>query len=342
MLINQISCLIFFIYWVMAHTYLVLTPALLFSSDKLVLKMKKLVQTFSTDLLIRPFKTTFYLAQSKQNIIKTINENPNLIDVLFCNHISTLDFLFVLAYLQHFKIDSYNFVLRNQIIYYPCIGFVMYADSDIKINRNWELDKSIINTQLDNIKLTKTKQIILIFPEGTRLTSEKIVEAQKFSKENNLPIFNNLQVPKTKGLWTIVSHLKKTNRLGKIWDITLVMPQYIRKSAYMRDLLGKPFGPVYGIIRHVELPNNMYDLDIFRKWLLEIWQEKDNFIETYDNFKYDKLDLSKTNNSHVIEILFMCFIMSILLFKKYGRIYLIFMVVIAYILILTNYKKVDL
>ena len=339
MLIKQISCLIFFIYWVMAHTYLVLTPAVLFSSNKWIIEMKKLVQTFSTDLLIRPFKTTFYLAQSKQNIIKTINENPNLIDVLFCNHVSTLDFLFVVAYLQHFKIDSYNFVLKKQIIYYPCVGFVMYADSDIKLNRNWNQDKTIINKQLDDIKLTNTKQIILIFPEGTRLTSEKLIAAQKFSKENNLPIFNNLQVPKTKGLWSIVSHLKKTNRLGKIWDITLVMPQYIRKSAYITDILGKPIGSVYGIIRHVKLPDDVYDLDIFRKWLLEIWQEKDNFIQTYKNFKYDKLNLDMTNNSHVIEILFICFIMTILLSRKYGRAYLIIMIVISYILILTNSNK---
>ena len=337
--LNQISCLVFFYYWVMAHTYLVLTPALLFSNNKLVIKMKKLVQTFSTNLLIRSFQTTFYLAQSEQNISKTINENPDLIDVMFCNHVSTLDFLFVVAYLQHFKIDSYNFVLKNQIIYYPCVGFVMYADSDIKINRNWEQDKSIINKQLDNIKLTKTKQIILIFPEGTRLTSDKLVLAQKFSKENNLPIFNNLQVPKTKGLWSIVSHLYRTNRLGKIWDITLVMSQYIRKSAYMNDMFGKPIGNIYGIIRYVKPPENVYNLDIFRKWLLEIWKEKDNFIQTYDKFIYDKLDLNKINNSHIIEILFVCCIMTFLLSKKYGRIYLIIMIVLSYILILTKYKK---
>ena len=117
------------------------------------------------------------------------------------------------------------------------------------------------------------------------------------------------------------------------------MSQYIRKSAYMNDMFGKPIGNIYGIIRYVKPPENVYNLDIFRKWLLEIWKEKDNFIQTYDKFIYDKLDLNKINNSHIIEILFVCCIMTFLLSKKYGRIYLIIMIVLSYILILTKYKK---
>jgi 1-acyl-sn-glycerol-3-phosphate acyltransferase len=76
------------------------------------------------------------MAKTDKNINYLINQNPELIDIVICNHVSTIDFLIVMAYLQKFNISGYNFVLKNEIIYTPGFGFIMYASQDIKLNRN--------------------------------------------------------------------------------------------------------------------------------------------------------------------------------------------------------------
>ena len=62
------------------------------------------------------------------------------------------------------------------------------------------------------------------------LIEQKLKEGNEFSKKNNLPIYENLMVPKSKGLWFIIKHLKKLNKLGRIWDATIILSKFIKKS----------------------------------------------------------------------------------------------------------------
>ncbi len=338
MFINQLTFLITFIYMVQAYSYILIPPSILLSNNSCNEFIKVLCQTFNTIMLTNAFNTKFYMAKSEQNIEMLINQNRDLVDILVCNHASTFDFLIVMSYLQKFNIGSFNFVLKNEITYFPGFGLVMYANSDIKLNRNWDQDKKIFGKQIDNIKTSPTgnKQVLLIFPEGTRLTKEKLEKAKLFSQQNNLPVFNNLLVPKTKGLWYLINHLEQKKQLGRIWDITLAIPKFMGKSAYVSDLLGKSIGPVYGIFRELELPeNNVYqDLEKFKDWFLKTWKIKDDFLENYTKFIYNPVIFDDQKNNHLVIISSICILFTLLLSKKYGRYYLLLSLILSYILII--------
>lgn len=336
MIIKQIVYIISFIYWILSYSYLVITPAFLLGKKNIVDLVKLLSQSFSTLVFSNGFKTDFYLAKTDRDIQFEMSQNPELVDILICNHVSTVDFLLVMSWLKHFNISGFNFILKNQIVYTPGFGLIMYASSDIKLNRDWEKDKETLGKQINKIKTEPNgeKQIIIIFPEGTRLTKSKLEEGQKFSLDNGLPVFNNLLVPKTKGLWFLVNHLEQTKRLGKIWDLTLAIPKFIGKSAYVSDIVGKPIGPVYGIVRNIELPQNEYqDLDKFKNWFLQMWKIKDEFIRSYKNFIYQKIEWNN-NYKHFGLIIFVGLITGLLLTNKYGRYYLLASFVLSYLLIL--------
>jgi hypothetical protein len=315
------------------YSYLILTPSILLSNKNLIKFVKQLGQTATTILLLKGMGCQFHLKQKIDEVISRMHENPELIDFIFVNHITTVDFLFMVSYLQALKIENFNFVLRKGVIFNPVVGLTMYANSDIKLNRKWEIDKTIINKQLDNIDTTKTKQVIVIFPEGTRITDEKLKAAQKFSRENNLPVFNNLQVPKTKGSWMMIKHLAETNRLGKIWDVTMAVPSIIDgRGAYIEDIMSKNVGPIYTDIRELKLNNEYKDMETFKTWFLNNWKDKDDFLENYSKMTFNPIDFSDLRYHHIIHITFVSIIGILLLMNNISRYYVLMMVILAYIL----------
>ena len=328
--------LVTFIYWIMAYSYVVLTPSILISNDYLIKYVKKLSQTLTVFTLIYGFKSEFYLTNTQQNIKQLINLNTDLVDIIVCNHITTIDFLIIIVYLKYFNITNYNFILNYKVKHIVGFGIIMYANPDIKVFRNWELDQDNMQKQIQNFNtnVSSKKQVLIIFPEGTRYTKEKFEIAQEFSKSKGIPIYDHLLVPKARGLWFLINNFKKANKLGRVWDITLTVPSMLGKSAYVKDLIGKPIGPVYGTIKELKLDVNYEDLETFKTWLFKNWVIKDNFMKHYKKFVYKKLYFDKTKYKHLAIIVLVCLIFSLLLGKKYGRYYLLISLVTAYMLII--------
>lgn len=339
MLIKQITFLISYLYFSLAYSYLFITPSL-FISKKLASKFNKnffkLSQSLTTFGLIDGFKADFHLVSSLTNIKDIINQNPETIDILVCNHVSSIDHLLLQIYLEYIGIESFNYSFKIIINYIPGIGLICYSGTDIKFSRNWEKDKTNLANQIDKIKTGTKKQLITIFPEGSRLTSENLEEGQNFSRLNNLPIYDNLLVPKSKGLWFIINHLNKTNRLGRIWDLTLAIPKFMGKSAYFKDIIGKPIGPIYGMIKELKINFDIQDPELFKSWLFKNWTTKDNFLKNYQKFVYKKMEWNNHKYKHIIFITLVCLLFSLCLCFKYGRYYLITSFVLSYILIIKN------
>jgi len=342
----KILPIVLFIYLVIASGYIISLPGILLNNQTFKNIPNNFLQYYLCYMFKHFYKLTYYLADinnifndDKNNIFDKMKENPDKIDVVLCNHVSTIDFLMLIYYLNCFQIAGHGmkFILWDNLLYKPGIGIILYAQTDIKIKRKWEDDREAINKQIDNINVNNNeKQVILIFPEGTRMTSDKLANAQQFSKDNNLPIYNNLQVPKTKGTWTMIKQLNDTNKLGRVWDLSLIMPKYLRKSCYISDLAEDyKLGNVFTILRELDIKpimNDLSDMTKFKEWFLQMWKDKDNLIDNYKTYSYKKLKInkSKTNNMLIISLL----LLSILLLStKYGRYYLLAAVIISYIYI---------
>jgi 1-acyl-sn-glycerol-3-phosphate acyltransferase len=95
----------------------------------------------------------FYLFQK---LFSESLESVTEIDFIFVNHITTVDFLFMVSYLQALKIENFNFVLRKGVIFNPVVGLTMYANSDIKLNRKWEMDSVV---QYENVILFVKRRV---------------------------------------------------------------------------------------------------------------------------------------------------------------------------------------
>lgn len=338
MIINQILFLIFFIYNFIILTYLWLVPIYFFPNKyEKIKKAKCIYENMALYIFYTILQAKFYINKESKKYI--INDNLDKIDVVISNHIGSFDFIYIIEILKKFGIDNTNFIFKSDSRYIFGLGFSIYTDTDIMINKKWEEDKELINKQINRIEPGTKKEILIIFPEGTRITEEKIISSQKYSRENNLPVYDYLQVPKSKGLWNIIDNLSKNNKLGKIWDITIIRPKYLREPTNLIDIATKPIRKIYTNIRELTLPDNYHDMDIFKKWLHEQWVIKDNIIKNYKSISYKKLEYNyNLYNKDLIICLFAFIFMCYLLSNKYGRRYLLFIIIVSYIILYNNKK----
>lgn len=316
-MIKQIVSIVLFLIWFIYSSYGLITPALFIRQEDFMVKIiKNVFQNLVMYMIKYGFEPNIYYNGE-------IKLEENKVNILISNHIGSIDGFMLLTILKYFNIDNWNVVGKKELIYLPGIGTLFMFGKDIKLERNWELDKITIEKQLNNIN----DGILIIFPEGTRFEPTKHKEGQQFSIENNLPIYDNLLVPKSKGLMTICNHLKKNNKLGKIIDLSFILPSFLGKSANMNDLLKKEMGNVYLMIRDLN-----YDNGDFKEWLLNEWKIKDNLITNYRDFIYKKMDY-KVNLMILLVSLFFTISVTIKLINNENmRYFMILSIIVTYII----------
>jgi 1-acyl-sn-glycerol-3-phosphate acyltransferase len=333
---KQTIGVILYIFWVFIYAYFILLPILIVNGndttkDKMVLNfaimIKKLNQSVHGMLLKYVYDTTLYINEM-DNIKNTINTNYDKIDILICNHIHVLDTIIILPLLNHYNVNQYTILFKKDLLYQPAFGLIMYMKPNINIHRSWDQDKSIITDQIDEIKTGDTKQILLLYPEGTRKTHGKFLEGQEFSKVNNLPVYDNLMVPRTKGLHLIIEHLKKTKRLGNLWDLSIVSTITDKFEPFVDTI-----DNVFLNIRKIDIPNNTTDPNVFKLWFMNEWKKKDIIMNNYKLLEYKKLKIKE--NWTILPIYLICLL---ILSKKSGRYYLIISIILGYFFILTKLR----
>ena len=342
-MIKQIYFLTLFIFSICSYIYVLVSPSILLKLSPLTIKYVKILsQSYIKFLFINGFKCNFYQAQSEQKIRDLFRKTKDKIDIIIANHISTIDFFIIHCILKQYKVFNMFSIVGPTVKYHVGFGLIMYLESGIEVNRNWQIDKNIIEPQLDDIKLdNKSKYVIIIFPEGTRMMESRLLIAQKFSKDNNIHRYENVLVPKIKGIWTIINHLTKTKRLGNVWDINVIIPKYLRKKAELIDLIKRNIGNIFIHMRTVSIKAN-YNYDEFKENFYNFWKEKDDLITNYKSFHYNEIDFNdkKTYTFNNIVLIVILLFGIYLLTKKSGRYYLLISFILSYIFIKLNIKKI--
>ena len=336
--------------------YLLLVPISLLPNNIGLIKECKSV--FSSILL----HNFYYIMKMNMNLsldksIKDINKNPEKIDIIMCNHISIFDCLLLIVSLKELGIDYYNFTFRKGLN--KELGlFMVHCDTDILVDRSWDTDKNNIDKQLDKIKILPKKQVIVIYPEGNRINYERLLASQKYSKDKDLPIYNNLLTPRVKGIWHMINKLKEKNILGNVWDVSLIRPNYISdpnnklsntkdilsKTSNWSDMINKKFDDYYVIINKVNYINNYNNYNEFKSWFYDYWKNKDNMILNYKNYSYYKLnennEYSFKNIKYDYLIMLLVFLTSLyLLTRKEGRKVFVLLIFLSYIIIFLKNKN---
>ena len=210
------------------------------------------------------------------NLDGKIDNEKFKVNLILSNHISTIDFMFLVLILNRYNINDFYFIFKQSILKIPLLGSIV--KDDIRLTRNWEADEHLLKEQISSLN----KGTIIIYPEGTRYDKKKHIKSKNFSYDNKLPIFNYTLVPKAKGTFCLLNLLKEQNKLGKIFDVTMILPDFINKDFYLGKLFNsKKIGDLYVKIRELQNIKNYNNYEEFKKKLILIWLEKNFIIDKY-------------------------------------------------------------
>ena len=218
-------------------------------------------------------------------------------------------------------------------------GFIAASAPNIILNKKLEDDIDNLRNSIKKIK----SGIIVILPEGTRFTPEKRIIANKYSKDNNLPVFNNTLFPKMKGLWLICNILIKQNRMGNIIDISALIENMKNQQIKVSHLLSGNLGNTLCVINSYIVPydGSLVKYNNFKKWFLEIWKIKDNTLENMYNMNdmniYKRIKINTKLSDYII-LIFILVLSIFISFVTKGK-FITFGLAISYIITFYKYFK---
>lgn len=236
------------------------------------------------------------------------------IDIYIGNHFNYLDFLPHISLIKNFYDGDIFIIYSNYIDNIPLIGRWFKYSNNISVKKKILDDKQPL---LNFIKTVK-KGIIFMYPEGTRINSKKLNKAKEYSRDNLNTEFNNLLVPKFKGLHLIINELNKNNKLGNIIDGTIKVKNVGIDNQKIKHMLTKDIGNTYCQILTYK-PEVFEDYDKFKLWFLQIWKIKDDYLNNYLDYYYQKTKFKMKTSVFILDVM-VVFIMintfKYLYFKK--------------------------
>eukprot|EP00741_Cyanophora_paradoxa_P025218 tig00000350_g24343.t1 len=212
---------------------------------------------------------------------------PNENGIVVLNHLSYVDWAFIYGLSKrNEKLGALKFLLKDPIKYIPGFGWGMWMLDWLFMKRNWESDRPRILRALDRLSQDCTsnglKLWIAIFPEGTRYTPKKLAAAQEFAKKRDLPVPENVLVPRVKGFVTCVNGLRE-KAIPAIYDVTIVYVGFKGGIPSIRQILfdDAPGRKVVLHLKRIPVTDVPTDEEALGKWLQSRWVEKDKAMAEY-------------------------------------------------------------
>ncbi|EGC29814.1 hypothetical protein DICPUDRAFT_58605 [Dictyostelium purpureum] len=189
------------------------------------------------------------------------------------------------------RIGNIKIAMKDIIKYIPFVGAGIWAMGFIFLSRQWQNDQHKINKAYSHLKKDGEPFWFVTHPEGSRFGPSNLKSSQEFAKSRNLPILNNILMPRVKGFTSAVLALNDT--VDAVYDLTVA---YKKAPGNMVKLIyGSDPTEIHIHVRRFplsEIPtSNEKDIE---QWLYDRYYEKDQLLKTFKEKGY--FDQSKHLN----------------------------------------------
>lgn len=191
--------------------------------------------------------------------------------IVFANHQQMTDITFLMAYARtKDRLGDLKWFVKKAVKYVPGVGWgLSFLDCPF-LERNWAEDRSSIERTFASLVRDRVPMWLITFPEGTRLTAEKLESSRAWAEKQGLPLPNHTLVPRTKGFVATVQALR--THATAVYDLTLgyeegvpSLWQYIQGFARKAHLH----------VRRYPIDSLPSDDDGIARWLQERFREKE-------------------------------------------------------------------
>jgi len=197
--------------------------------------------------------------------------------IVIANHQQMADITFLLAYARSKqRLGDLKWFAKKPVKYVPGVGWGMWFLDCPFLERNWADDQGSIGRTFESLLRDKVPMWLVSFPEGTRLTPEKLEASQRFAGEQGMYVPRHTLVPRTKGFVASVKGLR--SHVRAIYDLTIAYPKGVPTLwQYIQGFARKAFFHV----KRYPIESLPSDDSALSSWLLDRFREKDARLEAF-------------------------------------------------------------
>lgn len=209
--------------------------------------------------------------------------------VLMANHQLYTDWLYLwwIAYTNGLHGFVY-IILKESLKNIPIIGWSAQMYNFIFLARNWEEDQRRFKKALGKLNNPKDPMWLIIFPEGTNLSSSTRERSKKWAEKNGLEDMKHQLLPRSTGLRFCLNELKDTTEW--LYDCTIAY-EGVPPGQFGQDIFtlrssffeGRPPKSVNMHWRRFHISTiPIHNTKAFEVWLRNRWREKDYMLEYFN------------------------------------------------------------
>nr|XP_043633593.1 1-acyl-sn-glycerol-3-phosphate acyltransferase PLS1-like [Erigeron canadensis] len=222
--------------------------------------------------------------------------------ILIANHRHALDIAMVYMLNQFFGSFSNTLSLsKSSIKYHPIYGWLSWISSRvIFLQRDWKKDSLTLKTAVEVVKRSYRPWWFIVFPEGTRMTPQKLLAAREYAASQSLHVPKNVLIPRTKGFVSIVKYSREY--FQAIYDLTLIVPRGSPPLTITNVLKGEKITINIHVKRYLMkvLPKSDENVAL---WCRQRFSDKDAFLDQYDENGANNCEISRTiRNKKLIHV----------------------------------------
>ena len=255
-----------------ALTYLLIRPFSLHLSRRIILYLS---QTF---LLCPSLLLEHY--SSVRIITHGTKPNPNHTTLCLMQHACDTDSLLGLAWLSRLNYPypgNAKCIVKRSLGDVPVFGWILRFAEYIFISRNWQKDHNTFIEALKSLKSYPNPWWIVLYPEGSRFTKEKLKFSQEFARSKGYPLVHHVLFPRLKGFGVIVDTIR--DEIDSVVDATVVFEGEPPSVSAM--LAGTADCTMHAYIRTYPVKDIPKEDEQVQKWLINRWVEKDEIIAKF-------------------------------------------------------------
>ncbi len=191
--------------------------------------------------------------------------------IVVCNHPSRLDWLFLWSWWYRFgSLQHQKIILKNDIQQFPFFGAICNTIGHIFLSRRIDKDKEHIQNALSYHLSTQRPVQILMFPEGTNMSTESKKKSDAFATAQKKDKYMHVLHPRTTGFHQISNSFNKDETI--VIDLTLSY-ETIHKVCEKNLISGRwPF------LVSIRTSDVEYLSKINTEWLQNQWRLKEDYL----------------------------------------------------------------
>ncbi|KAL9140598.1 hypothetical protein ABFS82_14G047700 [Erythranthe guttata] len=198
--------------------------------------------------------------------------------LIITNHRTEVDWMYLWNFaLRKGCLGYIKYVLKSSLMKLPIFGWGFHILEFIPVERNWELDESVMRQKLSTFTNRNDPLWLSVFPEGTDYTEQKCIKSQKFASENGLPVLKNVLLPKTRGFNVCLEILRGS--LDAVYDVTIAYKNQC--PSFLDNVFGVDPSEVHMHVRRIPLDEIPSSESGAATWLMDEFVLKDQLLTDF-------------------------------------------------------------